>query len=122
MRAQPPEVAIDQREPADLDRTGSTAVLDSLRLVDSLAEQWTAHPPAQLRSGGVGVRDLRRTAKDLGVDEPTAALVAEVAAAAGLINSTHRSSRSTCPRRSTTAGAGARPPRAGPTSRSPGSR
>ena len=88
-RAHPPEVTIVQREPADLDRTGSTAVLEALRLVDSLADQWTAHPPAQLRSGGVGVRELRRTAKDLGVDEPTAALVAEVAAAAGLLNSTH---------------------------------
>jgi hypothetical protein len=88
-RVQPPEVVVVQRDPADLDRTGSTAVLEALRLVDSLADQWTAHPPAQLRSGGVGVRDLRRTAKDLGVDEATSALVAEVAAAAGLLNSTH---------------------------------
>ena len=55
----------------------------------SLADTWTAHPPAQLRSGGVGVRELRRTARDLGVDETTVALIAEVAAAAGLLNATH---------------------------------
>ena len=35
------------------------------------------------------MRELRRTARDLGVDEPTSGLIAEVAAAAGLLNSTH---------------------------------
>ena len=64
-------------------------MLEAVRLVDALADTWTAHPPAQLRSGGVGVRDLRRTARELGVDETAVALVAEVAASAGLINSTH---------------------------------
>lgn len=85
----PPQISVVERAPADLDRLGTTAVLDTLRLVESLADNWTAAPPAQLRSGGVGVRDLRRTARDLGVDEETVALVAEVAAAAGLVNATH---------------------------------
>jgi hypothetical protein len=87
--AHPPDVAVVHREPAELDRLGTTAVLEFLRLVESLADLWTAQPPAQLRSGGVGVRDLRRTARELGVDEGTAALVAEVSAAAGLLNATH---------------------------------
>ena len=87
--ATPPPVEVIDREPAQLDRGGTTAVLEILRLVEALAEAWTAHPPAQLRAGGVGVRELRRTARELGVDEPVAALVAEVAAAAGLLNSTH---------------------------------
>ena len=65
----PPQIAVTEREPAELDRLGTTAVLDTLRLVDTLADTWTRTPPAQLRSGGVGVRDLRRTARDLGVDE-----------------------------------------------------
>lgn len=85
----PPELTVVERSPEDLDRLGTTAVLEALRLVDALADAWTAQPPAQLRSGGVGVRDLRRSARDLGVDEGTVALVAEVAAAAGLINATH---------------------------------
>jgi hypothetical protein len=85
----PPQIAVIEREPAELDRLGTTAVLDTLRLVDMLADTWTAAPPAQLRSGGVGVRELRRTARDLGVDETTVALIAEVAAAAGLLNATH---------------------------------
>ncbi|MCW2495924.1 MAG: hypothetical protein JWQ77_1848 [Jatrophihabitans sp.] len=86
---EPPNVELTVREPAELDRAGTTAVLETIRLVDALALAWTVQPPAQLRSGGVGVRDLRRTARELGVDEPTAALIAEVAAAAGLVNATH---------------------------------
>jgi hypothetical protein len=87
--AQPPELTVVTREPADLDRLGTTAVLEFLRLVEALAETWTAQPPPMLRSGGVGVRELRRTARDLGVDEQVAALVTEVAYAAALINSTN---------------------------------
>ena len=89
VQAVPPEVEVVEREPADLDSIGTTAVLDTLRIVDALADLWTAQPPAQLRSGGVGVRDLRRTARDLGVAEDVAALAAEVAAAAGLLNATN---------------------------------
>lgn len=88
LETEPPAIDVNERSPAELDRLGTTAVLDLLRLVDALADAWTANPPAQLRAGGVGVRDLRRTAKDLGVDEWVIALVVEVAAAAGLINAT----------------------------------
>ncbi|MGH8959948.1 MAG: helicase-associated domain-containing protein [Jatrophihabitantaceae bacterium] len=84
-----PEIRIERREPAELDRAGGTAVLETLRVVEALAESWTVHPPAQLRSGGVGVRDLRRTARELGVDEPAVALIAETAGAAGMLNATH---------------------------------
>jgi hypothetical protein len=87
--SEPPEIRLVTREPAELDRLGTTAVREMLRLVDTLADSWTAHPPPLLRSGGVGVRDLRRTARDLGVDEATTALVAEVAYAASLVNSTN---------------------------------
>ena len=88
-QAEPPPITVVERAPADLDVLGTTAVLEAVRLVDALADNWTAHPPAQLRSGGIGVRDLRRTARDLGTDEPTVALIAEVGAAAGLLNATH---------------------------------
>ncbi len=87
--AEPPELELNRREPGELDRLGATAVLEFLRLVDTLAETWTAQPPSLLRSGGVGVRDLRRTARDLAVDEQAAALVAEVGYAAGLLNSSN---------------------------------
>jgi XPB/Ssl2-like helicase family protein len=87
--SEPPSPTLVARAPDELDRLGTTAVMDTLRLVDSLAETWTAQPPAVLRSGGVGVRELRRTAKAMGVDEPTTALIAEVAFAAALVNSTN---------------------------------
>ena len=85
----PPDVPVTPHAPAELDRTGTTAVLDVLRLVVALADTWVAQPPPMLRSGGVGVRELRRTARDLGVDESTAAVVTEVAYAAGLLGSTN---------------------------------
>jgi hypothetical protein len=86
---QPPDLDPVRREPHELDRLGTTAVLEFLRLVETLADTWAAQPPALLRSGGVGVRELRRTARALGVDESTAALVAEVAHSASLLNSTN---------------------------------
>jgi hypothetical protein len=85
----PPPLELVERDPVALDRLGTTAVLEFLRLIDVLAESWTTQPPTMLRSGGVGVRELRRTARDLGVDEQSAALVAEVAYAASLLNSTN---------------------------------
>jgi hypothetical protein len=88
VRPRPPAIDVLEHTPAELDRLGTTAVLDTLRLVDALADSWTAHPPAVLRAGGVGVRDLRRTARDLGVDEQTTALIAETASAAGLVAAT----------------------------------
>jgi len=84
-----PEIDAEVRPPEELDRAGGTTVLETLRLVETLCESWAVHPAAQLRAGGVGVRDLRRTARDLGVDEPTVAVLIETAAAAGLINATH---------------------------------
>lgn len=81
----PPAAFTAERPPADVDATGSVAVLETLRLIDALAALWSAEPPGQLRSGGLGVRDLRRTARALGVDEPVAAVLIEVAVAADLI-------------------------------------
>jgi hypothetical protein len=89
MSTQPPAIELTTRDPAELDRLGTTSVLEFLRLIDALAKTWSDQPPPLLRSGGVGVRELRRTARDLGVDEQTAALVAEVAYAASLLNSTN---------------------------------
>ena len=82
----PPSIALAS---VDVDHLGTTAVLDTVRHVEALGELWSATPPAVLRAGGLGVRDLRRTARALQVDEAGAALVVEIAAAAGLIAATH---------------------------------
>jgi hypothetical protein len=86
--ATPPTVDVREYAPAELDRLGTTAVLESLRLIETLCEEWTRTAPALLRTGGVAVRDLRRYARTLQVDESTCALYIEVAYAAGLVNAT----------------------------------
>src|SRR5205814_873457 len=48
-------------------------------------EALAAEPAGVLRSGGLGVRELRRLSRAVGLDEPTAALLLEVGYAAGLL-------------------------------------
>ena len=55
--------------------------------VELLLDHWGAHPPSELRAGGLGVRELKAAAVHLHVDEPTAALLVEVAAEARLLAS-----------------------------------
>src|SRR6478752_52011 len=76
--------AVD-RAPEELDRLGATAVLDTVRLVETLGAEWTHRPAPALRGGGVGVRELRRAARALDVGEDVAAVLLETAAAAGLV-------------------------------------
>jgi hypothetical protein len=55
---------------------------------EALLEQWAAEPPSVLRAGGLGVRELRKTAQLLDTTEQVAALIVEVAAGAGLLDQT----------------------------------
>ncbi|MFZ0874164.1 MAG: DNA-binding protein, partial [Pseudonocardiaceae bacterium] len=80
-----PALPTRAHDPAAVDSTAAGAVLELLRHTEKLLAEWSADPPPMLRAGGLGVRDLRRTARLLDLDEPTAALLAEVAIAAGLI-------------------------------------
>jgi hypothetical protein len=72
---------------ADVDAVAAGAVIDLLRDIDVLLESLSAAPISELRSGGLGVREVRRLAKVTGVDEARLGLVLELAAAAGLIAS-----------------------------------
>ncbi|MEJ5866734.1 helicase-associated domain-containing protein [Pseudokineococcus sp. 5B2Z-1] len=67
------------------DALAGGAAAEVVRLVDALGRAWEQRPAPLLRAGGVGVRELARTAAELEVDAGTAALVVEVAAAAGLV-------------------------------------
>jgi hypothetical protein len=49
-----------------------------LRWVEEVLNFWAQDPPTALRSGGLGVRDLKALALHLGVDESCAAFVAEL--------------------------------------------
>ena len=81
----PPALATSSREQSLVDRAAAGAAFDLVRHVELLLEHWGTHPPSALRAGGLGVRDLRAAAELLHVDERTAALHVEVAAAAGLV-------------------------------------
>lgn len=83
---EPPGLATSERDPSLVDRAAAGAAFEAVRRVELVLDQWGSHPPAALRSGGLGVRDLRALATDLHVDEPTAALLVEVAQAAGLLS------------------------------------
>lgn len=81
----PPALATSERDAALVDRAAAGAASEFAQRVELLLETWGTTPPAALRSGGVGVRDLRATTALLGVPEETAVLVIEVAAAADLL-------------------------------------
>lgn len=80
-----PGVEAREVSPRFVASAGAGAASEALRLVRELLEGWSAQPAAVLRSGGIGVRELRRITEQLEVDEHAAALACEVAYAAGLI-------------------------------------
>lgn len=80
-----PELATTARDPVLVARTAAGAAFDVVRRVELLLDHWGLRPPSVLRSGGLAVRDLKLVARELHVDEAGAALIVEVALAAGLI-------------------------------------
>lgn len=82
-----PDPVVTTTTPADADAAAAGAIIDLLREVDVLIETLSATPISELRSGGLGVREVRRLAKITGVDESRLGLILELAAAAGLIAS-----------------------------------
>jgi len=80
-----PELPVTPREPSRVDGTAAGAVLELLRRAELLITSWSEDPPPVLRSGGLGVRDLRKAARDMGVEVAEAGLLIEVLVAAGLV-------------------------------------
>ncbi|REE96382.1 helicase-associated domain-containing protein [Thermomonospora umbrina] len=84
--ARPPMADVPSaRSPELVIRTAAGQAFTTVRLVEELLERWGVQPPSALRSGGLGVRDLRAAAVLLDVEEWRAALLAETAYAAGLL-------------------------------------
>ncbi|MCP9000521.1 helicase-associated domain-containing protein [Pseudarthrobacter sp. RMG13] len=61
------------------------AIAETLRLVGDLLHAVREQPLATLRSGGVGVREMKRLAETLRIDQHRAGLLLEVSALAGLL-------------------------------------
>lgn len=82
-----PDPVVSRTTPEDADAAAAGALIDLLRELDVLLENLGSTPVPELRSGGLGVRDVKRLAKTTGIDETRLGLILEVAAAAGLIAS-----------------------------------
>ncbi|OIV37055.1 DNA-binding protein [Mangrovactinospora gilvigrisea] len=83
----PPPVEAADRGAATVDAAAAGEALTAVRLVEELLEPWDAGGPPVLRSGGMGVRELRRAAVVLEVPDEQAAFWLELAYAAGLFAS-----------------------------------
>jgi hypothetical protein len=81
----PPAVEAPAVEPDVADRAGAGQAREAVRHTEALLDALDAEPAPVLRAGGLGVRELRRLAKAAVVDEAVAALLLEVAFAAGLL-------------------------------------
>lgn len=68
-----------------VDAAAAGEAMEFLRQVESLLHAWSAQPPPVLKSGGLGVREVRKLAKDFEVEESRAVLLAELAVSAGLV-------------------------------------
>jgi hypothetical protein len=80
-----PDPTVSTTTAADVDAVAAGAVMDLLREVELVLETLGATPVPELRSGGLGVRDVKRLTKVTGIDETRLGLILEVSAAAGLI-------------------------------------
>ncbi|OBB82257.1 DNA-binding protein [Mycobacterium colombiense] len=87
MQLTAPDPVVSTTTADDADAVAAGAVIDLLHEVDVLLETLSTAPVSELRSGGLGIRDVKRLSKVTGIEEPRLGLILEVAAAAGLIAS-----------------------------------
>lgn len=80
-----PEVAWSERPARLVAATAAGSAAEAVRHAEQLLERWGHRPAAALRTGGLGVRELRGVAEHLGVDPAGAALLVETVSAAGLV-------------------------------------
>ncbi|GAA3816254.1 helicase-associated domain-containing protein [Nocardioides panacisoli] len=81
----PPDIAWSERPVRLATSAAAGAAAEAVRHVEQLLEWWGHRPAAALRTGGLGVRELRSAGEHLGLDNGGAALVVETASAAGLV-------------------------------------
>ncbi len=81
----PPDPVTSTTSQADVDAVAAGAAIDLLREVELVLETLSAAPVPELRSGGLGVREVKRLTKLTGIDETRLGLILEVTAMAGLM-------------------------------------
>jgi len=81
----PPLLTGDTRKRTEIDRAAIASLSNILRWVQELMNFWAEETPTALQAGGLGIRDLRKSADHLGVTELCAAFIAEISYLAGLV-------------------------------------
>lgn len=81
----PPQLDLADVGTVAVDTAAASAAAELLRLTRGLLDALAEAPPRRLRTGGLGVRELRRFAREFGMSEPSAGLLLEVADEAGLL-------------------------------------
>jgi hypothetical protein len=81
----PPVIPLDPIDPAAVDREAAAAATETLAAVTAVVEAMSDGPVSLLRTGGLGVRELRRITKLSMLDEDRTRLTIELLAASGLV-------------------------------------
>lgn len=81
-----PDAEVTRRDPARVDQQAAGAALEVIGRVADVLTALEEEPAGLLRSGGMGVRDQKRLARDLRMTEADVAFLVEVAHAAGLVD------------------------------------
>jgi hypothetical protein len=100
----PPTPEAPQRAVATADSAGAGQAMEAVRHTEDLLEALSTEPAPALKSGGMGVRDLRRLARTTGLAEPATATLVEIASAAGLLGEAGGNERSGSPGEASGAG------------------
>ncbi len=82
---EPPPLDVIPNGSREVDQAAASAALGALFATEAMLSRWAAAPPPVLKSGGLGIRELRNAATSAKVDVRAAALYTEVARAAGLL-------------------------------------
>jgi hypothetical protein len=81
----PPELDLVRLMAAEVDREAAAAATAFAGQAAALLAECGAHPPAALKSGGIGARELARMGKTVQCEETVVRMVLESAYAAGLL-------------------------------------
>lgn len=81
----PPAAELARTSAARRDNAAFGSVAEILRLLSDLVSDLNGRPLATLRSGGIGVREVRKVSERLRIDEQQSTMILEFAAMAGLI-------------------------------------
>ncbi len=85
LESTPPSVTGSSRDARNTQLAAIANITTFLRWTEEVLNFWAQEPATALRSGGLGVRELKELSLHLGVDESCAAFIAEVSYLAGLL-------------------------------------